>query len=80
MLFILSSSNNKHDQWVTSFNPCAKSSDYLVPAAVCQLFLNVHRQHLTAEGQALGLLDHLLVRRHCVVAHHDVTLRNTRRN
>lgn len=39
--------------------------------------LDVHCQHLATEGQALGLLDHLLVRRHCVVAHHHMTLTNT---
>lgn len=50
---------------------------YLIPIAVRHFLLNVHCQHLATEGQALGLLDHLLVRRHRVVAHHHMTLRNT---
>lgn len=41
------------------------------------LLLHVHGQHLAAEGQALGLLNHLLVGRHGVVAHHHVTLKDT---
>ncbi|MED6268995.1 hypothetical protein CHARACLAT_028451 [Characodon lateralis] len=51
-------------------------SVYLVPVAVGHPLLDVHGQHLAAERQALGLLDHLLVRRHCVVSHDDVTLAN----
>lgn len=51
-------------------------SVYLIPVAVGHFLLNVHCQHLATEGEALGLLDHLLVRRHRVVAHHHVTLTN----
>lgn len=44
------------------------------------LLLDVHDQHLAAEGEALGLLDHLLVRRDGVVSHHHVALQEwTRR-
>lgn len=53
---------------------CFPVDTHLVPAAVGHLLLDVHGQHLAAEGQALGLLNHLLVRRHGVVAHHHVTL------
>ncbi len=35
---------------------------YLIPVTVGHFLLNVHCQHLATEGQALGLLDHLLVR------------------
>lgn len=38
------------------------------------LFLNVHGQHLAAEREALGLLNHLLVRRYGVVPHDHMTL------
>lgn len=51
---------------------------YLVPVAVGDLLLYVHGQHLATEGEALRLLDHLLVRRHRVVAHHHMTLRKER--
>ena len=47
---------------------------YLSAGTVGQLLLDVHGQHLTAEGQALGLLYDLLVGRHRVVAHHHVAL------
>lgn len=52
---------------------------HLVPAAVGLLFLNVHGQHLAAEGEALGLLNHLLVRGCGVVSHDNMALetRNT---
>lgn len=39
-----------------------ETSSDLIPVAVAQLFLDVHGQHLATERQALGLLDHLLVR------------------
>lgn len=51
-------------------------SVYLIPVTVGHLLLNVHRQHLAPEGEALRLLNHLLVRRHCIVPHHHVTLKN----
>lgn len=54
--------------------PEHSESKYLISAAVADFLLNVHGKHLTAEGQALGLLNHLLIRRHSVVAHHHVTL------
>lgn len=38
------------------------------------LFLNVHGQHLAAEREALGLLNHLLVRRYSVVPHDHMAL------
>ena len=47
---------------------------YLSAGTVGQLLLDVHGQHLTAEGQALGLLYDRLVGRHRVVAHHHVAL------
>ncbi|KAF3834272.1 hypothetical protein F7725_025476, partial [Dissostichus mawsoni] len=56
--------------------PLSDVQMYLIPVAMGDLLLYVHGQHLAAEGQALGLLDHLLVRRHRVVAHHHMTLGN----
>lgn len=38
------------------------------------LFLNVHGQHLAAEREALGLLNHLLVRRYSIVPHDHMAL------
>lgn len=43
-------------------------------AALRLLLLDVHDQHLAAEREALGLLDHLLVRRDGVVSHDHVAL------
>ena len=41
---------------------CALSVAHLVPVAVGLLLLNVHSQHLASKREALGLLNHLLVR------------------
>lgn len=43
-----------------------------------QFLLDVHGQHLTAEGEAFGLLNHLLIGRHGVVPHHHVALKRQR--
>lgn len=46
----------------------------LVLGALGLLFLNVHGQHLTAEREALGLLNHLLVRWYGIVPHDHMAL------
>ena len=38
------------------------------------LLLDVHGQHLAAEGKAFRFLNHLLVWRYGIVSHDDVTL------
>lgn len=46
----------------------------LIPVCVGLLLLDVHGQHLAAERKALGFLDHLLIWRYSIVAHHHVSL------
>lgn len=40
-----------------------------------QFLLDVHSQHLTTKRQAFGLLNHLLIRWHCIVAHNYMALK-----
>lgn len=53
---------------------CSVCVTHLISAALGLLFLDVHGQHLAAEREALGLLNHLLVRRYGVVSHDNMTL------
>jgi len=72
-----------HDCHLYHYHKCIttiKGTTYILLVMTASLLFNGEGEHLWPEGKVLCLLDHLLVWRHCLCSHHNMTLQAKWRN